>query len=70
MNEQVKIFSHVTGRGGMLIESPLEDNINEWLVHTPGEVRRVTQSESDRDGVTHITICVWYVPASAAPTTG
>jgi hypothetical protein len=62
MNEQVKIFSHITGKGGTLIESPLEDNINEWLNNTDGRVQRVTQSESERDGVAHITVCIWYVP--------
>jgi hypothetical protein len=68
MNEQVKVFSHVTGKGGTLIESPLEDNINEWLSNSGGQVLRVTQSESERAGVAHITICIWYVPGSAAPT--
>ncbi len=67
MKEQVKVFSHVTGKGGTLIESPLEDNINEWLSKTDGEVLRVTQSESERVGVAHITICVWYVPGSGLP---
>lgn len=66
MKEQVKIFSHITGKGGTLIESPLEDNMNEWLNNTEGKVQRVTQSESERDGVAHITVCIWYVPGDGS----
>ena len=66
MKQRVKLFSHVTGKGGTLIESPLEDHINEWLSQAGGDIVRVSQSESEQNGVSHITICVWYVPNSGS----
>ncbi len=65
MKERVKVFTYSSGTGATLIESPLEDHINEWLEHTPGEIVAVTQSESERQGVAHITVCVWYRPLSS-----
>ncbi|MGH7127450.1 MAG: hypothetical protein ACREJB_07940 [Planctomycetaceae bacterium] len=67
MDERVKIFTYRSGSGQTLIESTLEDNINEWLQQTGGEIVRVTQSESERQGTAHITICVWYLPDDDEP---
>lgn len=66
MQERVKIFTYISGTGSTLIETPLEDHINEWLREAGGEVTRVTQSESTRPGQGHhVTICIWYIPESA-----
>ncbi len=63
MNERVKVFTFVSGHGETLIESPLEDHINEWLAKAKGEMVQITQSESERPGVGHhVTVCVWYIP--------
>ena len=63
MKERVKVFTHLTGHGATIIEPPLEDNINQWLAATHGELLEVSQSESERPGVGHhITITIWYVP--------
>jgi len=63
MNERVKMFTYISGSGATLIESPLEDDINEWLEQHEGEIVRVTQSESTRPNQGHhVTVCIWYVP--------
>lgn len=62
MRERVKVFTHTSGTGATVIESPLEDHINEWLERADGQITHVTQSESERQGAAHITICVWYLP--------
>lgn len=62
MNERVKIFTYTSGTGSTLIESSLEDHINEWLRNVPGRLLRVSQSESERQGAAHVTIAVWYEP--------
>jgi len=67
MQERVKVFTHISGHGATLIESPLEDAINQWLASAGGRMTHVTQSESERSGVGHhVTICVWYVPQDSA----
>jgi hypothetical protein len=67
MQERVKVFTHVSGHGTTLIESPLEDAINQWLASAKGRLTHVSQSESERSGVGHhVTICVWYVPQESA----
>ena len=34
MHERVKVFTYVSGHGATLIESPLEDALNQWLVQS------------------------------------
>jgi hypothetical protein len=66
MVERVKVFTWVSGHGATLIESPLEDTINQWLAGVNGQIVQITQSESERAGAGHhITLCVWYVPQQA-----
>jgi len=63
MHERVKVFTYVSGTGSTVIETTLEDHINQWLSQTPGQLLRVSQSESERPGVGHhVTVCVWYTP--------
>lgn len=62
MKERVKVFTYVSGTGSTLVESTLEDHINEWLQRTKGKVLHVSQSESERQGAAHITVNVWYLP--------
>ena len=63
MNERVKIFTFLTGHGETLLESKHEEHINQWLAAMKGQVKRITQSESVRQGVGHhVTLSVWYVP--------
>jgi hypothetical protein len=62
MDVRVKVFTYASGTGSTVIESGLEDHVNEWLGRTGGRLVMVTQSESERQGVAHITVCVWYVP--------
>lgn len=63
MRERVKVFTYISGTGATVIETPLEDHLNEWLAAVDGEVLEVTQSESERAGAGHhVTVCVWYVP--------
>ena len=65
MRERVKMFTHVSGEGSMLIEPELQEHINEWLSREKGELVSITQSESTRPGAAqHITVCVWYRPDS------
>jgi hypothetical protein len=60
---RVKVFTYIVGSGATLIESPLEDQLNEWLKAVEGEIAQITQSESERPGVGHhVTVCIWYVP--------
>ena len=69
MLTRVKVFTHLVGGGASLIEPPFEDQINQWLESVHGEIRQVTQSESDHAGNGHhVTICVWYVPRSEEET--
>jgi hypothetical protein len=50
MRTRVKIFTYCSGTGSTLIETTLEDHINEWL-------RRV-------DGRAHTTVSIWYEPVN------
>lgn len=65
MKERVRIFTYSSGTGSTLIETTLEDHINEWLARIDGEIRFVTQSESERQKTAHVTVSVWYVPRDA-----
>ena len=65
MRERVKVFTYVSGTGATVVETTLEDHINEWLEGVEGKLLNVTQSESERQGTAHITVCVWYLPESA-----
>ncbi|MGE5191378.1 MAG: hypothetical protein ACM3U2_02680 [Deltaproteobacteria bacterium] len=66
MRERVKIFTYISGTGSTVIESSLEDHLNEWLASVEGEILEITQSESERAGAGHhVTVCVWYVPRHA-----
>jgi hypothetical protein len=63
MQERVKVFHYVSGEGSTVLESGLEDHINQWLASVNGKLLRVSQSESQRPGAAqHITVCVWYMP--------
>lgn len=62
MQERVHIFTYSSGTGATLIESKLEDDINQWLSHTRGRITHITQSESERQGTAHVTVAVWFVP--------
>lgn len=66
MNERVKVFTYASGTGSTLIEPTLEDHVNEWLEQTKAKLLFVTQSESERQGTAHITLCVWYLPEDSA----
>jgi hypothetical protein len=65
MQERVKVFTYSSGTGSTLIESTLEDHLNEWLRKTRGRITSITQSESERNGMAHVTVSVWYVPEDA-----
>jgi hypothetical protein len=70
MQERVKVFTFVSGHGETVLEPRHEDHMNQWLAATPGQLVRVTQSESERPGIGHhVTVCLWYLPegASASP---
>ena len=68
MQERVKIFTYTSGTGATVIQTTLEDHINEWLAGTRGRLVRVTQSESERPKAgPHVTVCVWYVPEGEPP---
>jgi hypothetical protein len=63
MRERVKVFTYISGTGATVIETTLEDRINEFLAGVDGEVLEVSQSESERAGAGHhVTVCVWYLP--------
>ncbi len=67
MRERVKIFTYISGTGSTVIESSLEDHLNEWLAGVDGEILEVSQSESERAGAGHhVTVCVWYLPRQSA----
>jgi hypothetical protein len=67
MKTRTKIFTFVSGHGETLVEPPHQEHINQWLESMPGEIVHVTQSESAQtDGSHHVTVCVWYLPQSAA----
>jgi hypothetical protein len=64
MSERVKVFTFLSGHGETVLEPRHEEHINQWLAAVPGELVRVTQSESERPGVGHhVTVCIWYIPA-------
>jgi hypothetical protein len=67
MKCQVRIFTYSSGTGSTIIESTLEDRINEWLSHDPGKILFVTQSESERSRTAHTTVSIWYEPTSKEP---
>ena len=63
MRERVKVFTYISGTGSTVIETTLEDHLNEWLASVEGEIVKVTQSESERSGAGHhITVSIWYLP--------
>jgi hypothetical protein len=63
MIERMKAFTYISGTGATLIESALEDRVNQWLESQHGRLVKITQSESERHGAGHhVTVCVWYVP--------
>lgn len=63
MQEQVKIFTFVSGHGETILEPRHEDQINRWLSSLKGQVVHISQSESERAGAGHhITLCIWYIP--------
>jgi hypothetical protein len=71
MTERVKVFTYVSGHGATLLESPLEDTINQWLASTDGQIIQISQSESARTNVGHhVTVCIWYVPDESAGQSG
>ena len=63
MQERVKVFTYVSGTGSTVIETSLEDHINEWLASVNGKLLNVSQSESERQGMAHVTVCLWYLPS-------
>ena len=66
MQERVRVFTYTSGTGSTVIQTTLEDHINEWLASARGRLVRVTQSESERPKAgPHVTVCVWYVPEDA-----
>jgi hypothetical protein len=63
MRERVKVFTYTSGTGSTVIQTTLEDNINEWLARVPGRIVHLSQSESERPKAgPHVTVCVWYLP--------
>jgi hypothetical protein len=63
MKERVKVFTFISGHGETVVEPRHEDHINQWLATVDGQLMRVSQSESQRDGAGHhVTVCVWYIP--------
>lgn len=66
MKERVKIFTYASGTGSTVIEPRLEDDINEWLESVNGKLIQISQSESERQGTAHLTVCVWYLPDEAS----
>lgn len=63
MKARVKVFTYISGTGSTVIETSLEDHINEFLEQNNGELLEITQSESERaGGGHHVTVCVWYFP--------
>lgn len=62
VQERIKIFTDITGTNPTAIESHLEDEINDWLSRTPGEILAITQSESRDSNRSHLTIAITYRP--------
>ena len=62
MRARVKVFTYISGTGSTVIETTLEDHINEFLEGLDGDLLEMTQSESERaGGGHHVTVCIWYV---------
>lgn len=67
MTTRVKVFTYISGSGSTVIESSLEDHINEFLESLDGSLLDISQSESERaGGGHHVTVCIWYVPQNRA----
>lgn len=67
MTTRVKVFTYISGSGSTVIETTLEDRINEFLNDLDGSLLEISQSESERaGGGHHVTICIWYVPRKRA----
>ncbi len=63
MKERVKVFTYTSGTGATVIQTALEEHINEWLAGVHGQIVRITPSEGGRPKAgPHVTVCVWYVP--------
>ena len=63
MKARVKVFTYISGTGSTVIETTLEDHINQFLESADGELLKISQSESERAGAGHhVTVCVWYLP--------
>jgi hypothetical protein len=63
MKTRVKVFTYHSSHGATVVESPLQDQINQWLSSVEGEIVEITQSESERSGVgQHVTLCIWFLP--------
>ena len=62
VQERIKIFTDITGTNPAVIESHLEDEINDWLSRTSGEILAVTQSEARDANRSHLTIAITYRP--------
>ncbi len=69
MRERCKLFTYISGTGSTVIETPLEDRINEWLAQVDGELIETTHSESTcKDGGHHLTVGIWYLPKRSSKT--
>ena len=67
MRARLKVFTYISGTGSTVIETTLEDRVNEWLAEPDGELLEITQSESVRkDGGHHVTVGIWYQPMHSA----
>jgi len=61
MQERVKVFTYISGTGSTVIQTGLEEHINQWLASVKGKLQFVSQSESEQPGAgPHVTVCVWY----------
>ena len=65
MKERVRIFTYCSGTGATVVETKLEDDLNDWLDKTDGRITHIQQSESERQGTAHVTVSIWYVPGDA-----
>jgi hypothetical protein len=67
MKERVRVFTYTSGTGSTLIQTSLEEHVNEWLAAANGRILSISQSESERPGAgPHVTLCVWYLPDESA----
>jgi hypothetical protein len=67
MQERVKLFTFISGHGETIVQTPLEEHINQWLSTVKGRLVQVSQSESQRGGAgQHVTVCLWYIPEEPA----